>query len=127
MNKTTAFLGIVATGLMVAGAIIPSAFALTQTSTITSNDTNTQKNTQTASLKAYQTNRITQINAPTSTTKQSGDSSVQVGLTNQNNDQRALGANFLSQSTTQNAANFHFSAKSINSTQSALCVIVGSC
>lgn len=126
MNKTV-FLGIVATGLMAVGAIAAPAFALEQTTTIKSNDSNTQSNHQDAYLKAMQTNTIKQSNSPTSTTTQYGVGSVQVGITNQNNSQNAAAGNFLSQSVAQHAANFHFSSKTINTSQSAVCAIVGTC
>lgn len=123
MNKTI-FLSFMATGLIAVGTIAVPAFALSQTTTITSNDTNTQTNNQHAKLSATQTNSIIQFNAPSSNTNQNGTSSTQVSITNQNNAQSAAAANLLSQNISQSAFNAHFSSKTISSSQSAVCAIV---
>ena len=123
--RTTVFLGVIATALAVAGATLP-ALALSQSNHVTSNDSNSQSNSQKASQSAKAMTVSSNVNAPSSWMGQRG-SGLNVGATSQDNAQSSHSSTTQSQSSTQSAANFHFSAKSINSSQTAVCVAIARC
>jgi hypothetical protein len=120
-------LGLMAASLMVVSAAVP-AFALTQNQVVQSNDSNNQSNAQSSTQWAKAKTTTNQgVNRPSASTNQLGVASLQVGVTNQDNSQSSTSGSSVSQSSTQAAANFHASSKTITTSQTAVCAVIANC
>ncbi len=128
--KTSLILGIMATTLAVAGAVVPAAFALTQTATPTNTNDNTQTNTQTSSQTANAVTVAANVNLPSATIDNSGDNSLNLGVVSQNAHQTA---NHVDASTTQDqqsvqkAANLNANVQGNSVRQTAVCAVINDC
>ncbi len=133
-----------ATTLAVAGAVVPAAFALTQTANPTNDNTNSQTNTQSSDQTANAATIAANVNLPTGTIDNSGSSGgdnynwiatnpggnnngLNIGVVSQNAHQHADASTTQDQSNTQKAANFNANDQTNKVKQTAVCAVINDC
>ncbi len=116
-----------ATTLAVAAAVVPSAFALTQTANPTNDNTNSQTNDQSSSQTANAATIAANVNLPSATIDNSGSDSANIGVVSQNAHQHADASTTQDQSNTQKAANFNANDQTNKVKQTAVCAVIIDC
>ena len=124
--RTSIILGVMATTLAVAGALVP-AFALTQTAVTPNINTNHQSNTQTSTQSERATTVAANVNDPSSRISNSGHDSLNIGVSSQNARQTADASTDQSQDNRQAAANFNSNEQTNRVSQTAVCAVIALC
>ncbi len=124
--RTSILIGLLATTLAAAGAIAP-ALALTQDASPSNSNSNTQSNDQSNTQTATAFTIAANINAPTATVTNSGDSSLNLGIVSQDAHQHADASTQQDQSSVQKAANLNANVQGNKVSQTAVCAVINDC